>query len=170
MEGKSEFASEVFSGGEEASMGEESSASSKLEGGGSAHAEHASSESGKLRGLGGKGGSAKHFALTSEGISALIAGLGLVLVLVGFFLPVPGTYLTTYESLDGDTSSSGKKYSAIDEYVGGDAYNYITGAALVGGEIAGAKTQKAIFISSGLVLSSIGGLSYVRSRERGERK
>lgn len=170
MEGKGEFASEVFSGGKKASMGEEFSTSGKLEGGGSAHAEHASSEPGKLRGLGDEDGSAKRFALTSEGISALVVGLGLVLVLVGFLLPVPGTYLTTYESLDGNTSSSGKKYSAIDEYVGGDAYNYITGAALVGGEIAGAKAQKAIFISSGLVLASIGGLSYVHSRERRERK
>lgn len=112
-----------------------------------------------------KSSMAGKLSLTAKSASISVIVLGLVLLLVGVFLPVPGTHLTTYESLDGEFSSSGEKYSAIEEYVGGDAYNYITGAALVGGEIAGAKAQKAVFASSGLAIASIGLLSYARFRK-----
>lgn len=86
----------------------------------------------------------------------IIMAIGTLLVCIGLFLPVPGKELTTYSFMEDSD------HSVIEEYVGGDAYNYIIGASLVGGEIAGAKTQKAIytvsglfFICAGLVLSDL---------------
>lgn len=100
-------------------------------------------------------------------VSLGICIVGIVLFLVGIFTSVPGTELTTYKALDGEKSSyTDERYSAIEEYVGGDAYNYIIGASLVGGRIAGAKAQKAIFISAGLLIASLGALSYVYSDDK----
>lgn len=80
----------------------------------------------------------------------IVIAIGIVLVCIGLLLQVPSKELTTYSFLD----DSG--YSVIEEYVGGDAYNYIIGAALVAGEIAGVMIQKAVFISIGLLIVCIG--------------
>ena len=84
-------------------------------------------------------------------IAVAIVLVGLILVFVGFFTNIPGTKLTTISSLD-----DYEGYSSIEEYVGGDAYNYIIGASLVGGEIAGATAAKAIYIGIGFLMISIG--------------
>lgn len=92
----------------------------------------------------------------SKRTQIIITVIGVLLVCIGLFMPVPSKELTTYSFM------ADEGYSVIEEYVGGDAYNYIIGASLVGGEIAGAKAQKAIytvagliFISAGLVLSDL---------------
>lgn len=80
---------------------------------------------------------------------------GILLILVGLLTPVPGGALTTYGTLDGDKTSSysfDDRYSAIDEYVGGDAYNYIIGAALVAGKTAGTMAAKAVCGVGGVLL------------------
>lgn len=67
--------------------------------------------------------------------------------------------MTTYESLNGHSTDNyvfDNKYSAIDEYVGGDAYNYIVGASLVAGKTAGAMTAKAICIIGGAICICFG--------------
>lgn len=87
--------------------------------------------------------------MVKKGISVLMIVSGAILLLVGLFMKIPSKELTTYSLLE-------DKYSVIEEYVGGDAYNYMIGASLVGGEIAGAKTQKAIYISAGLSLLCLG--------------
>lgn len=92
-------------------------------------------------------------------ISVLVMIIGLVLFIVGLFTKIPNKELTTYSGLS-------DKYSVIEEYVGGDAYNYIIGASLVGGEIAGAKTQKAVFISVGSLIFVLGLLAYSSSKEK----
>lgn len=77
---------------------------------------------------------------------------GVILILAGLLIPVPGGALTTYKGLDGasaDGYTFDDRYSAIDEYVGGDAYNFITGASLVAGKISGTMAEKAVFISAG---------------------
>lgn len=86
----------------------------------------------------------------------IVIAIGIVLVCIGLLLQVPSKELTTYSFME----DSG--YSVIEEYVGGDAYNYIIGAALVAGEIAGVMIQKAIFISVGLLISCIGLLKCTR--------
>ena len=91
-------------------------------------------------------------------ISVLVMVIGLVLFIVGLFIKISSKELTTYSSLS-------DKYSVIEEYVGGDTYNYIIGASLVGGEIAGAKAQKAVFISMGSLIFVIGLLAYSFSKE-----
>lgn len=85
--------------------------------------------------------------------------IGVVLFLVGLFIPVPGGALTTYESLDGEKTeyyAFDDKYTTIDEYVGGDAYNYIIGASLVAGKISGTMTTKAVFIVGGTLCLCLG--------------
>ena len=86
----------------------------------------------------------------------IVIAIGIVLVCIGLLLQVPSKELTTYSFME----DSG--YSVIEEYVGGDAYNYIIGAALVAGEIAGVMVQKAIFISVGLLIFCIGLLKCTR--------
>lgn len=86
----------------------------------------------------------------------IVIAIGTVLVCIGLLLQVPSKELTTYSILE----DSG--YSVIEEYVGGDAYNYIIGAALVAGEIAGVMIQKAVFISIGLLIVCIGILKCTR--------
>ena len=85
--------------------------------------------------------------------------IGIFLILVGLFIQVPGGALTTYKFLDGDKAEDyvfDDKYSSIDEYVGGDAYNYIIGASLVAGEISGVITAKAIFVVGGALCLCLG--------------
>lgn len=86
--------------------------------------------------------------------------VGAVLILIGLFLRIPGGALTTYGSLDGESAGSyyvfDKKYSAIDEYVGGDAYNYIIGASLVAGKTAGMIAAKAITMVGGAICVCFG--------------
>ena len=85
--------------------------------------------------------------------------VGIILILVGLIIQIPGGALTTYKSLDGYKTENyvfDNKYSSIDEYVGGDAYNYIIGASLVAGKISGAMTAKAVFIVGGSLCLCLG--------------
>lgn len=84
---------------------------------------------------------------------------GIILIIAGLLIQIPGGALTTFGTLDGDKASNYEfddKYSAIDEYVGGDAYNYIIGAALVAGKTAGAMAAKSICMVGGVVLLCAG--------------
>ena len=91
-------------------------------------------------------------------VSVCIIVIGVILFAVGLFLKTPSRELTTYSVLK-------DKYSVIEEYVGGDAYNYIIGASLVGGEIAGVKAQKAVFISIGLLITCLGLYTFSQLKE-----
>lgn len=85
--------------------------------------------------------------------------IGLVLVVVGLFIRMPGGALTTYSFQNGkstDHYNFDNRYSTIDEYVGGDAYNYIIGASLIAGKISGTMTVKAICIVSGILCACFG--------------
>ena len=53
-------------------------------------------------------------------------------------------------AIDGDTASS------IREYVGGDAYNYIIGASLVGAKISGLIMTKAVYTAAGVLVICLG--------------
>lgn len=85
--------------------------------------------------------------------------IGAILILIGLFIKVPGGALTTYEGLNGEKTEYyvfDDTYSSIDEYVGGDAYNYIIGASLVAGKISGTMTTKAIFVVGGAICLCLG--------------
>lgn len=84
-----------------------------------------------------------------KGIAVFTLICGIALFCAGIFTGIPKDKLTTYSFL-------GKEYSVIEEYVGGDAYNYIIGASIVAGHIAGATAQRAIFISAGSILICAG--------------
>ena len=86
---------------------------------------------------------------------------GIIMIIIGFCIRIPGGVLTTYSSLDGEKVeenyySFDNAYSAIDEYVGGDAYNYEIGASLVAGKTAGAMASRSIFIVGGLMCICFG--------------
>ena len=80
--------------------------------------------------------------------------IGAVLILVGIIIQIPGGALTTIKIFNGDSTDHyafDDKYSSIDEYVGGDAYNYIIGASLVAGKTSGTMASKAICIVGGML-------------------
>ncbi|MBQ8324491.1 MAG: hypothetical protein IJX82_05020 [Clostridia bacterium] len=79
--------------------------------------------------------------------SALVILIGIVLLVVGLVLEVPSDELSYYGTSD---------RSKIEEYVGGDAYNYIIGASLVGSQIAGRMIQKAIYTAVGALIICLG--------------
>lgn len=86
---------------------------------------------------------------------------GIVLILIGLLIPTPGGVLTTYESLDGVKTEDedyvfDNKYSSIDKYIIGDAYNYIIGASLVAGRISGTMTTKTIIVVGGVLCLCFG--------------
>ncbi len=87
--------------------------------------------------------------------------IGLTLINAGNAIQVPSDYLTTY------SFQSGTK---IREYVGGDAYNFIIGASLVGGEISGKLAAKAIYDVGGKLLMGLSVLVFatVSFKEKGE--
>lgn len=85
--------------------------------------------------------------------------IGAILIIIGLAVHIPGAALTTYESLDGKHTDNyvwDDKYSSIDEYVGGDAYNYIIGATLVAAKISGTIAAKAVFIVGGFICICFG--------------
>ena len=88
-------------------------------------------------------------------VGTVILLAGVALLIVGLTLQVPGTYLTTYASLDG-AAIDGDTASSIREYVGGDAYNYIIGASLVGAKISGLIMAKAVYTAAGVLLICLG--------------
>ena len=98
-----------------------------------------------------------------KGIAIFILICGIALCCAGIFTKIPNDKLTTYSFLE-------KEYSVIEEYVGGDAYNYIIGASIVGGKIAGATAQRAIFISSGVILICAGVILLSISKNEGSPK
>lgn len=88
-------------------------------------------------------------------VGTVILLAGVALLIVGLTLQVPGTYLTTYTSLDG-VAIDGDTASSIREYVGGDAYNYIIGASLVGAKISGLIMAKAVYTAAGVLVICLG--------------
>ena len=84
-------------------------------------------------------------------IGIIVLLVGVALFIIGIVWQIPGTHLSTY-------SLSGAGNSKIEEYVGGDAYNYIIGASLVSGRISGIITMKAIFIAIGTLIICISAL------------
>ncbi len=91
-------------------------------------------------------------------ISIVVLCVGVLLLIIGLFLRVPGKNLDVEEYWMGDDYFTNEDY-IIKEYVGGDAYNYMIGASLAGGEIAGTLAKKAIYITMGCLISSIGALA-----------
>lgn len=78
---------------------------------------------------------------------AVMVIIGIVLFIYGLTIDIPSDKLS-YSGHDGT--------SQIEEYVGGDAYNYIIGAEIVGSKIVAAKTERAIFICVGLFMITLG--------------
>lgn len=70
--------------------------------------------------------------------SILGFALALLFLVLGIVTQVPSKEISYYSFDD----------NGYEEYVGGDAYNYIIEATLRGGQISGAKTARAIYFSA----------------------
>ena len=66
--------------------------------------------------------------------------LAVVFLILGFTTQIPDKYIKSYGT------------DKMEEYVGGDAYNFIIEASLRGGEIAGARTAKTIYFAVAAIL------------------
>jgi len=84
--------------------------------------------------------------------SILVVCIGLVLVLAGTTMTIPDRALPNLVSF-GEHESTGE---GSPQYVGGDAYNLIMESSIRGGEIAGARAARAIYMSSGWLIIAIG--------------
>ena len=94
-------------------------------------------------------------------IAAVIVILaGIACIIAGLIIKVPNSHLVDvldsnpYMLYNGIQFRPG--YSSVERIVGGDAYNYIIGASLVGGYISGRIVQKTIFIVGGIIISLAG--------------
>jgi hypothetical protein len=86
----------------------------------------------------------------SKGIPTFVLIVGIIMVCVGCLIPVPGEHLTTWSIL------ADEENSVIEEYVGGDAYNYIIGANIVGSKICACTVVKGVFVALGVTLFCFG--------------
>lgn len=84
----------------------------------------------------------KEIEINAKKVAVLGIVLSLILIIVGLAIRIPKKEISFFHADD----------NGYTEYVGGDAYNFIIEASLRGGEIAGCKAEKAIFISSGCIL------------------
>lgn len=85
-------------------------------------------------------------------------GIGVICLVFGLAFPMPGEQLITIESsLDEKVANSfASRYFSVEDYFSGDNYNYMIGASILGGHIAGAMATKSIFVAVGLVLVCLG--------------
>jgi len=80
--------------------------------------------------------------LKTIAVIGLLLGIGFVII--GFTVEIPSRQINTY---------------SVEQYVGGDAYNYQIEASILGGEIAGANTSRATYFSVGALISLISSLT-----------
>ena len=97
----------------------------------------------------------------NKGMPVVVLLVGLAMICFGiFFLKVPGQYLTDSSYLKPDKypaiAGDGSEFSYIEQYVGGDAYNYIIGATLVGSRITGLIIAKCVLVAVGILVSCLG--------------
>ena len=96
---------------------------------------------------------------------------GVALIIAGLVIQIPGGVLTTYSFMDGESTTAYEfddKYCTIDEYVGGDAYNFIIGASLIAGKTSGTMAAKTICIVGGLMCVCSGMVLLSISRKESE--
>lgn len=86
--------------------------------------------------------------------------MGIILIAVGLFFPIPSEKLTI-------SNTNATKYgdTLVEEYVGGDAYNYTITASIVAGKISGVIALKAVFATMGCLILCIGLISYSLNEE-----
>lgn len=78
--------------------------------------------------------------------SIIVLVIGIIIFAFGVWYPVPNNFLSEY----------GGGFNKVEKYVGGDAYNFIVASSLLGGQISGNITSKAIFMCTGIILFCIG--------------
>lgn len=89
---------------------------------------------------------------------AVLVVVGIVLFIVGMSLKLPSKKLDYY-------SYSDNTYE-VEEYVGGDAYNYIIAASQWAGEYSARSTEKTLYICFGVALTAFGGIMHEIQRRK----
>lgn len=96
--------------------------------------------------------------MSKKSIASLVGIiLGIILLISGFATTVPDRMLPSFVS----RSEREETGEGTPQYVGGDAYNFLMEASIRSGEIAGARTARAIYISSGVLLITISAMTFV---------
>jgi len=98
-------------------------------------------------------------------VSLVGIALGVILMIVGMATSTPDRILPRFVSRSSVEASRGE---GTPEYVGGDAYNFLIEASIRGGEIAGAQTARAVYVSTGALLIVVGGISFAGELDKKE--
>lgn len=91
--------------------------------------------------------------------------LGVILVISGLGTTIPERILPSFVGRFTEQAQIGE---GTPEYVGGDAYNFVIEASIRGGEIAGATIARAVYLSIGVLTTSVGMISLAGSLEKKE--
>ena len=75
--------------------------------------------------------------------------IGLLLATIGLMTSIPDDIIRT-----GFSGRDNRDAGGYQRYVGGDAYNFIIEASIRGGEIAGGRSARAIYLSGGMMIST----------------
>ena len=75
--------------------------------------------------------------------------IGLVLAMMGLMTNIPDDIIRT-----GFMGRDNRDAGGYQRYVGGDAYNFIIEASIRGGEIAGGRSARAIYLTGGMMVST----------------
>ena len=73
--------------------------------------------------------------------------IGLLFAIIGLTTTVPDDIIQT-----GTFARGNREQGGYQEYVGGDAYNFIIEASIRGGEIAGGRTARATYLTGGVIM------------------
>lgn len=83
---------------------------------------------------------------------------GAILLISGFATTIPDRELQSISRVGEGTPA----------YVGGDAYNFIIESSIRGGEIAGARMARAVYISSGVLAIIVGTIVFASELDKKE--
>ena len=96
--------------------------------------------------------------MNKKSIAGLIGvALGVILLFMGFATTSPERIVPSFVSRFSDEAQTGE---GTPEYVGGDAYNFLIEASIRGGEIAGARTARAVYLSVGALTITVGAVAF----------
>ena len=103
--------------------------------------------------------------MNKKSLSGLLGiALGVILLIMGMATTVPDRMLPSFVS----RSEHERTGEGTPQYVGGDAYNFLIESSIRGGEIAGATTARAIYITGGALAITLGAITFASELDKKE--
>ena len=94
--------------------------------------------------------------MTKKSVGLVGIVLGIALIVAGIATTAPSRELESISRIGRGTPA----------YVGGDAYNFIIEASIRGGEIAGARTARAVYVSGGALVLTLGAVTLTSESDK----